>query len=106
MYMTKSPLGCYALAGLAVAWFLFFPEPVFALTGALLLQTIAFISIGGRSSADAIVLTGISISIFGLLSEHHSLIHGSFYPSIQPWIIAVATLTLVTGLWLKFRGKH
>ena len=44
---------------LAVACFFLFPEPYTAIIGALLLQTLAFIVIAGKSAADGIVLTGL-----------------------------------------------
>jgi len=101
MLMRKDNIICYSISGVAVAWFFLFPDPSLAVIGALVLQTIAFISIGGRSKPDSIILTGISLLLIGLLSEDNPLIHGPFYSSIQPWIISAAVTALLVGILLR-----
>ena len=69
----------YSLSALAVTFFMLFPEPQLALIGALMLQTLAFITIAGKSLADGILLCCISVIIIGLLPEDHPLLYESEY---------------------------
>jgi hypothetical protein len=106
--MTSLRTTVYAISALAIAWFFLFPQPYVALTGALLLQTLAYTAIAGKSAADGIVLSGISMLLIGLLPEDHPLIRGPFFESVRLWIIASGTILLLTGLLilaLNRRGR-
>jgi hypothetical protein len=93
----------YTLSAIAVACFFLVPNPDFAIIGALLLQTAAYITIAGKSTADGIVLTGITVLLMGLLPADHPLIRGPYYGSIKPWIIVTGICVLVAGLLLVAR---
>lgn len=99
----------YTTSILAVACFFLFPEPNIAIIGALLLQTLAFIMIAGKSSADGIVLTGITVLLVGSLSPDHPLIRGPYFIDIKPWIFATGLVVIVVGLLLlcrRIRRSH
>jgi hypothetical protein len=98
----------YAISATAVAWFFLFPQPYAALAGALLLQTLAYTTIAGKSAADGIVLSGISMLLIGFLPEGHPLIRGPFFETVRLWIICAGTILLLTGLLiltLNRRGR-
>jgi hypothetical protein len=105
--MTSIRTPVYAISVAAIVWFFLFPQPYVALTGALLLQTLAYTLIAGRSAADGIVLSGISMLLIGLLPEDHPLIRGPFFDTVRPWIICAGAILLLTGLLIlvcKRRG--
>ena len=91
------------MSAAAAAFFFLFPRPVPAVVGMLLLQTLAFIVIAGRSSADGIVLTGITVLLMGLLARDHPLVREDFYTDVQPWVLAAGVAVVVTGLLLRMR---
>jgi hypothetical protein len=76
--MTSLRKTAYGISALAIAWFFLFPQPYVALTGALLLQTLAYTIIAGNSAGDGIVLSGISLLLIGSLPGDHPLIRGPF----------------------------
>ena len=88
----------YAISAVAIAWFFLFPQPYVALTGAMLLQTLAYTAIAGKSAADGIVLSGISMLLIGFLPESHPLIRGPFFDTVRLWIIGAGIILLLTGL--------
>ena len=88
----------YAISAAAIAWFFLFPQPYLALTGAMLLQTVAYTLIAGRSAADAIALSGISFLLIGLLPESHPLIRGPFFDTVRVWIIGAGAILLLSGM--------
>lgn len=99
----------YIISVLAVSCFFLFPEPNIAIIGALLLQTLAFIMIAGESSADGVVLTGITVLLIGSLSSDHPLIRGPYFIDIKPWILATGMVVFVIGLLLvrrQIRHSH
>ena len=97
----------YLVSVLAVACFFLVPSPNLALIGALLLQTLAFVSIAGRSAPDGMVLTGITFLLVGALSADHPLIRGDFFPEIRPWIMVTGVGFIIAGLLLViFRSYH
>ena len=97
----------YSISALAVACFFLVPYPNLAVIGALLLQTIAFIAIAGRSAPDGIVLTGITFLLVGVLSTDHPLIRGDFFPEIRPWLLVTGGGFVIAGLLLViFRSYH
>lgn len=87
----------YLISAMAVVCFFAFPDPNIAIIGALLLQTLAYIVIAGQSTADGIVLTGITILLFGLLPADHPLIRNDFFEHVRIWII-------ITGLGVGLAG--
>ena len=93
----------YTISALAVACIFLVPDPDLAIIGALLLQTAAYITIAGKSTADGIVLTGITVLLIGFLPADHPLIRGPFFGSIRLWIIITGICVLVAGLLLVAR---
>ena len=87
----------YAISAAAIAWFFLFPQSYVALAGAMLLQTLAYTVIAGKS-ADGIVLSGISMLLIGFLPESHPLIRGPFFDTVRLWIIGAGIILLLTGL--------
>lgn len=96
----------YMISVLAVACFFLFPEPNIALIGALMLQTLAFILIAGRSTADGMVLTGITILLIGFVPADHPLIRGPYLNDSRPWIIITGIVVFVIGLLLTRKRLH
>lgn len=90
----------YSISALAVACFFLLPYPNLAVMGALLLQTIAFIIIAGKSAPDGIVLTGITFFLVGALSADHPLIRDGYFTEIRPWILVTGAGFVVAGLLL------
>ena len=93
----------YITSGLAIACFFLFPEPNTAIIGALLLQTLAYIRIAGQSTADSIVLTGITVLLIGSLSADHPLIREPYFNDIKPWILVTGIVISAVGLLLVLR---
>ena len=93
----------YMISALAVACFFLVPEPNIALIGALLLQTLAYIRIAGQSSADGIVLTGITVLLIGSLPADHPLIREPYFNDIKPWILVTGIVIFAVGLLLVLR---
>ena len=93
----------YMISALAIACFFLVPEPNIALIGALLLQTLAYIRIAGKSTADGIVLTGITVLLIGSLSADHPLIREPYFNDIKPWILVTGIVVLGVGLLLVLR---
>jgi hypothetical protein len=96
----------YLISALAVACFFLFPEPGTAIIGALLLQTLAFIVIAGRSAADGIVLTGITILLIGMIPADHPLVREPYFLTVKPWFVAIGIALIVSGLLLIGRKFH
>ena len=90
----------YSISALAVACFFLLPYPNLAIIGALLLQTVAFVAIAGKSAPDGIILTGITFLLVGALSADHPLIRGDFFPEIRPWILLAGAGFVIAGLAL------
>ena len=107
--MSSMRAPAYGISVAAFAWFFLIPQPFVALSGAMLLQTLAYALIAGRSAADGIMLSGISLLLIGLLPEGHPLIHGPFFDSVRPWIIGAGAVLLLAGLLvlaLSRRGRY
>jgi hypothetical protein len=90
----------YLISALAVACFFLVPEPDTAIIGALLLQTLAFVVIAGKSAADGIVLTGITVLLIGLIPADHPLVREPFFITVKPWFVAIGIAVIVFGLLL------
>lgn len=93
----------YIISALAVACFFLLPEPNYSIIGALLLQTLAYIVVAGKSLADGVVLTGITVLLIGALPAGHPLIRGEFYADIRPWILAIGVAVCCLGLLMLMR---
>ena len=106
--MTSIRTTVYAISAAAIAWFFLFPQPYVAVTGALLLQTLSYTAIAGKSAADGIVLSGISMLLIGCLPEGHPLIRGPFFETVRLWIVGAGMILILTGLMilaLNRRGR-
>jgi hypothetical protein len=90
----------YLISALAVACFFLLPEPDTAIIVALLLQTLAFMVIAGKSAADGIVLTGITVLLIGLIPADHPLVREPFFITVKPWFVAIGIAVIVFGLLL------
>ena len=93
----------YLISALAVTWFFLFPDPNVAVIGALLLQTLAYVAIAGKSTADGIVLTGITFILVGSLPGDHPIIRGSFYNDIKLWVVVTGVVLVLLGLSLVIK---
>lgn len=96
----------YSISALAIACFFLVPYPNMAVIGALLLQTLAFIVIGGKSAADGIVLTGITCLLIGSLSADHPLIREAFFTEIRPWILVTGAIITVAGVLVVIKQSY
>ena len=63
----------YLISALAVVCFFALPDPNLAIICALLLQTLAYIVVAGKSTPDGSVLTGVTIVLIGLWPADHPL---------------------------------
>ena len=69
----------YSISALAILFYFLFPEPSVAVTGAMIIQTVAFIAVAGKSLVDGLLLVGISVALIGLLPLDHPLVSNSVY---------------------------
>lgn len=90
----------YLISALAVACFFLLPEPDTAIIVALLLQTLAFVVIAGKSAGDGVVLTGITVLLIGLIPADHPLVREPFFITVKPWFVAIGIAVIVFGLLL------
>ena len=90
----------YLISALAVVCFFTFPDPNLAIIGALLLQTLAYIVVAGRSTPDGVILTGVTIVLLGFLPADHPLIRGDFFETIRLWVILAGILVGLAGMLL------
>ena len=88
----------YALSALAVACFFLFPEPRIAVVGALVIQTLAFIIVAGKSPVDGMLLTGISFLLIGLIPADHPFVAGSESYLNARWALIATGLILGLGM--------
>lgn len=93
----------YTISALAIACFFLVPDPTLAIIGALLLQTLAFIVIAGKSLPDGILLTGITILLLGVLPADHPLIRGEFYGNLKQWLVLAGAGIIVVSLLMIVR---
>ena len=103
--MNPTRITAYAISVAAIAWFFLFPQPYAALAGAMLLQTLAYTVIAGKSAADGVILSGISMLLIGLLPENHPMIRGPFFETVRPWIIVTGMVLLLTGLMILILNR-
>lgn len=96
----------YSISALAVACFFLVPYPYISVIGALLLQTLAFIVIAGKSTADGIILTGISIILIGTLGTDHPIIREPYFAEVRPWILATGIVCVLLGILSVIKQSH
>lgn len=90
----------YLISALAVVCFFTLPDPNLAIIVALLLQTLAYIVVAGKSTPDGIILSGITIVLLGLLPADHPLIRGEFFETMRLWVILSGVLISLAGMLL------
>jgi len=88
----------YGLSVLAVVCFFLFPEPRIAVVGALMLQTLAFIIVAGKSPLDGMLLTGISFVLIGLIPADHPFVAGSESYRNARWALIATGLVMGLGM--------
>ncbi len=89
----------YSITAVAVLWFLFFPEDHVAVVGALILQTIAYIAVAGRSMVDGFLLSGISTVLIGLIpTVHPHLLRSEFLEQISASIVLLGVLIVIASV--------
>lgn len=93
----------YIISALAIACFFIYPEPYTAVIGALVLQTLAYIVVAGKSAADGVVLTGITVLLIGSIPANHPLIREAYFHSVKPWVIVTGIVVIILGLLLLRR---
>jgi hypothetical protein len=98
--MAELRRAAYLISALAVACFFLVPDPDTAIIIALVLQTLAFMVIAGKSAADGIVLTGITVLLIGLIPADHPLVREPFFITAKPWFVAIGIAVIVFGLLL------
>jgi hypothetical protein len=101
----------YLISALAIVCFFTLPDPNLAIVVALLLQTLAYIVVAGKSTPDGIILTGITVVLLGLLPADHPLIRGDFFETIRLWVILSGVLVSLAGMLLlggqlRSRSRH
>lgn len=97
----------YVISALAVVCFFVFPQPSIAVIGALILQTVAYITIAGKSPVDGYLLSGISILLIGLLpSDHPFIARSEFFENIRWGIIAAGVSVILISLTVLFRAAR
>ena len=96
----------YSISALAVACFFLVPHPYISVLGALLLQTLAFIVIAGKSTGDGIILTGISIILVGMLGTDHPMIREPYFAEVRPWIFATGVACVLLGILSVIKRSH
>jgi len=84
----------YAVSALAILCFFLVTDPELSVLGALLIQTLAFIIVAGRSPLDGLLLSGISLILIGLLPAEHPFVAGSQAYQQARWVL------LTTGVGL------
>ncbi|MCK5481339.1 MAG: hypothetical protein KAJ06_09335 [Gammaproteobacteria bacterium] len=93
----------YIISALAILCFFIYPEPYIAVVGALVLQTLAYIIVAGKSAADGVILTGITVLLIGSIPADHPLIREAYFLSVKPWVIATGIAVIILGLLLLRR---
>ncbi len=97
----------YSISAAAVLCFFFFPDPVLSVVGALLLQTLAFMYIAGKSTPDGLLLTGLSFLLIGLLPLDHPFLSNSAAYQDARWALLAIGAALCAGmLALILRRRH
>ena len=97
--MKKTRVTTYSLSAVAIVCFFLYPDPKIALSVALMIQTLAFIIIAGKSFADGLLLVGISTILMGAMPSEHPLVSGSeSYKNIRFILIVLGALIVLMML--------
>ncbi len=96
----------YSISAIAVFCFFVVPEPMVSVVGALLLQTLAFIIVAGKSTPDGLLLTGISFLLIGLLPSEHPILLGSETFEDARWVLLAIGAALCTSMLAIIVRKH
>ena len=97
----------YSISGIAVLCFFLVPQPEVSVVGALVLQTVAFMVIGGKSAPDGLLLTGISFLLIGLLPGDHPFVANSQAYENARWVLlAIGAALSAAMLALIIRRSH
>jgi hypothetical protein len=104
---TKTRKVTYSISAFATLFFFLFPEPQIAVVGALMIQTLAFLVIAGKSPVDGFLLCGISLLLVGLLPSSHPLVAGSetYANARWPLIIAACSIIAIAGITVAASGR-
>jgi hypothetical protein len=84
----------YAVSAVAILCFFLVPDPELSVLGALVLQTLAFVIVAGKSPLDGLLLSGISLILIGLLPAEHPFVAGAQAYQQARWVL------LTTGVGL------
>lgn len=93
--MQRTRKVAYAVSALAILCFFLVPDPEFSVLGALVLQTLAFIVVAGKSPLDGLLLSGISVILIGLLPAEHPFVAGSLVYQQARWVLLTTGVGLV-----------
>ncbi len=88
----------YSISVTAILCFFFFPDPVVSLVGALVLQTLAFMIIAGKSTPDGLLLAGLSFMLIGLIPPDHPFVMGSEAYQNARWVLLAIGAGLSAGM--------
>ncbi len=88
----------YSISVIAILFYFLFPEPSVAVTGALIIQTVAFITVAGKSFVDGLLLVGISVALIGLLPLDHPLVAESAYFEKARWTLMFVGLGVAISM--------
>ncbi len=97
--MKKTRVIAYSLSTAAIACYFLYPDLEIAISAALMIQTLAFITIAGKSFADGLLLVGISTILIGIMPAENPLILGSeFYKNTRLVLILLGTVLVLINL--------
>ncbi len=89
----------YSISAVAVVCFFLVPDPIVSVVGALLLQTLAFMIIAGKSTPDGLLLTGVSFLLIGMLPSDHPFVSASDAYQDARWVLLAIGAALSTGMF-------
>lgn len=96
--LSTQRIGAYSVSAVAILFYFLFPEPSVAVTGAMIIQTVAFITVAGQSFVDGLLLVGISLALIGLLPLDHPLVSHSIYFEKVRWTLVIAGLGIAISM--------
>ena len=104
--MNTARKAAYSISAIAVFCFFVVPEPMISVVGALVLQTLAFMIVAGKSTPDGLLLTGISFLLIGLLPSEHPFVLGSEAYEQARWVLLAIGAALSTSMLAIIVRKH
>lgn len=100
----------YSFSVLAACCYLLYPDTGVSLPVALMIQTLAFITVAGQSVADGVLLSGISIIFIGLMPpEPLWASRMNFYENPRLTLIIIGAglvLLMLAAIVRKARRAH